>query len=72
LQVKFTQNYVNSIKASEKPYWISDAGCQNLRLYVGTKGKVWYALYRDDDDKKQSRKLAPLLCSQLARLAARL
>lgn len=58
LQARFTQSYINSLKPSEKPYWISDDGCQNLRLYVGAKGKVWYALYRDADGKKQSRKLA--------------
>ncbi|MDL2263659.1 site-specific integrase [Synergistaceae bacterium OttesenSCG-928-I11] len=57
MQARFTQSYVNSLKRPEKPYWVSDDGCQNLRLYVGPKGKVWYAGYRDADGKKQSRKL---------------
>lgn len=57
MQAHFTQTYVNSLKPSEKPYWISDEGCQNLRLYVGASGKVWYALYRDANGKKQSRKI---------------
>jgi integrase len=59
VKVHFTQTYVNSLKPSDKPYWISDEGCQNLRLYVGASGKVWYALYRDSSGKKQSRKIGP-------------
>ncbi len=57
MQARFTQSYIQSLKPSDKPYWVSDVGYQNLRLYVGAKGKVWYALYRDADGKSQSRKL---------------
>jgi integrase len=59
VKVHFTQTYVNSLKPSDKPYWVSDEGCQNLRLYVGSSGKVWYTLYRDSGGKKQSRKIGP-------------
>jgi integrase len=59
VKAHFTQTYVNSLKSSDKPYWISDEGCQNLRLYVGSSGKVWYALYRDASGKKQSSKIGP-------------
>jgi integrase len=57
VRAHFTQTYVNSLKPSDKSYWISDEGCQNLRLYVGVNGKVWYALYRDASGKKQSNKI---------------
>jgi integrase len=57
MQARFTQTYVNSLKPADKPYWISDTGCQNLRLYIGSSGKVWYALYRDANGKRQSHKI---------------
>jgi integrase len=58
--VRFTQNYVSSIKPDpNKPLWITDALTDNLKLYVGTSGaKVWYVYYRLDG-RKASHKLGP-------------
>ena len=57
MKVRLTQANLSTIKPREKPYWITDAGFPNLRLYVGSAGKTWYACYRDDDGKNKSRKL---------------
>ena len=55
---RLTQTYIDKIQTPEKPYWITDEGKQNLRLYVGKTGKVWYVCYRlEGSTKKQSHKL---------------
>ena len=55
---RLTQNYIDKLQTPEKPYWITDEGKQNLRLYVGKAGKVWYVCYRVEGSiKKQSHKL---------------
>lgn len=59
MKIRLTQSYINSIKPPDKPYWITDSGCKNLRLYVGSKSKVWYVGYRDDRGKYQNHKLGP-------------
>lgn len=58
MKVRLTQANLSTIKPKEKPYWITDAGFQNLRLYVGASGKTWYACYRSEEDgKNKSYKL---------------
>ena len=58
--MKFTQSVLHSIKPKDKPYWITDEGCANLRLHVAKSGKKnWYAQYRDENNKHQSHKLGP-------------
>ena len=59
MKKRLTQSYINSIRPPDKPYWITDDGCKNLRLYVGSKGKVWYVGYRDERGKYQNHKLGP-------------
>jgi hypothetical protein len=60
LKIRLTQSYISSLKSAGKPYWITDAGCLNLRLYVGSVEKVWYVCYRlEGDIKKKSHKLGP-------------
>jgi integrase len=54
-----TQTVVSKLTHKEKPYWITDAECKNLRLYVGKTGKVWYMQYDDEYGKHQSRKIGP-------------
>jgi integrase len=57
---KLTQTVVAAFKSAEKGYWVTDEGCENLRLYVGASGaKTWYSQYRDDRGRHQSRKLGP-------------
>ena len=70
MKTRLTQSFVNSIKSPEKPYWITDAGCKNLRLYIGRNSKVWYVGYRDERGKYQNHKLGPageVLTVQVAR-----
>jgi integrase len=71
MKVKLTQAYVSSLKPdTDKPIWITDAGMNNLKLYVGTNGiKSWYLYYRDADGRKASKKLG--LFSQLTVAQAR-
>ena len=58
MKVRLTQASLSTIKPREKPYWVTDSGFPNLRLYVGAAGKTWYACYRNDaDGKNKSRKL---------------
>lgn len=57
MKTRLTQLYISSIKPPEKPYWITDAGCSKLRLYVGTAKKVWYVGYRDLKGSYISHKL---------------
>lgn len=57
MKARLTQLYINSIKPPEKPYWITDAGCSKLRLYVGTAKKVWYVGYRDSKGTYVNHKL---------------
>jgi len=73
MKIRLTQSYVNSIKTPDKPYWITDAGCQNLRLYVGKARKVWYVGYRNNSNIYKNHKLGTtreLLTVALAREAA--
>jgi integrase len=48
---------LNSFKAKDKPYWVTDEGHNNLRLYVGSTGKTWYVDYRGENGKKAHYKL---------------
>ena len=49
---------IQTIKPKDKPYWITDEGCANLRLHVAVSGKKnWYVQYRDAYNKHQSYKL---------------
>jgi integrase len=58
MKIKFTQSSVNNLKSTGKGYWITDGGCENLRLYIGATGKkTWYSRYRNDAGKTQSQKL---------------
>jgi integrase len=57
MKMRLTQTVVSSLKPGEKPYWVSDKGCPNLRLYVGASGKVWYVQYRDERGRHQSYKI---------------
>jgi hypothetical protein len=58
--MRLTQTGVGKIASDGKPFWVTDEGCPNLRLYVGASGsKTWYAQYRDEYGKHQSRKLGP-------------
>lgn len=59
MKIRLTQSSVAALKPRDKAYWITDEGCQNLRLYVGTgpNAKTWYAGYVDEQGKNQSRKL---------------
>jgi integrase len=59
VKIHLTQTTVSALKAKDKPYWITDEGCQNLRLYIGSSKKVWYAAYQNESGKYQSRKLGP-------------
>jgi integrase len=59
MKIRLTQLYINSIKPPEKPYWITDSGCENLRLYVGNKRKVWYVGYRSGTGSYLNHKLGP-------------
>ena len=58
MKARLTQTYINSIKPNPvKPYWITDAVTQNLRLHVGRGGKmVWYVRCMIDG-KQNSHKL---------------
>lgn len=44
---RLTQKYVNSLKASEKPYSIPDGVIPGLSIYVGSKSRTWYLAFRD-------------------------
>jgi integrase len=57
--MRFTQSNVSTLQVKDKPYWITDEGCDNLRLYVGTRNKTWYVDYREANGKKAHRKLGP-------------
>lgn len=57
MKTRLTQLYVNSIKPPDAPYWITDAGCPKLRLYVGTHRKIWYVGYRDEKNTYTNHKL---------------
>jgi site-specific recombinase XerD len=57
--MRFTQSNVSTLKLKDKPYWVTDEGCDNLRLYVGTRNKTWYVDYREANGKKAHRKLGP-------------
>ena len=58
MKAKFTQTYVASIKPTGKVFWLTDAGFQNLRLYVGASGvKTWYVGYQGADGRNKSHKL---------------
>jgi hypothetical protein len=74
MKTRLTQLYVSNLKYPQKAYWITDEGCPNLRLHVGTSSKVWYVCYREEGDtKKKSFKLGTtqaLLSVALAREAA--
>jgi integrase len=59
MKIRLTQLYVNSIKPPEKTYWITDSGCPNLRLHVGSKSKVWYVGYRGENGNYVNHKLGP-------------
>jgi hypothetical protein len=52
MKAHITQSNINTFKPGAKPYWITDDGFKNLRLYVGAAGKTWYACYRSEDDGK--------------------
>jgi integrase len=71
MKVKLTQAYASSLKPNpDKPIWSTDAGMNNLKLYIGTNGiKSWYLYYRDAHGKKASKKLD--LFSQLTVAQAR-
>jgi integrase len=74
MKTRLTQLYVSNLKPPQKAYWITDEGCPNLRLHVGTSSKVWYVCYREDGDiRKKSYKLGTtqqLLSVAFAREAA--
>jgi len=57
LKIHLTQSYVSSIKNTVKAYWVTDAGCQKLRLYVGTSSKVWYVGYRGENGNYANHKI---------------
>ncbi|MDR1581450.1 MAG: Arm DNA-binding domain-containing protein [Synergistaceae bacterium] len=38
-------------------FGVTDEGCDNLRLYIGTRNKTWYVDYREANGKKAHRKL---------------
>jgi integrase len=58
MKANMTQRQVNSLKPKSKPYWVTDEGCQNLRLKVGMSGKkAWYFNYRAENGKWNSEKL---------------
>ena len=57
MKIRLTQTVISALKPKEKPYWITDEGCQNLRLYVGTSKKVWYVAYQNDMGNSQSHRL---------------
>ncbi len=58
MKAHLTQSNISTFKPKDKPYWITDDGFKNLRLYVGSAGKTWYACYRDEaDGKNKSHKL---------------
>jgi integrase len=58
MKMRLTQTGVAALKSEGKGYWITDEGCQNLRMFVGSSGaKTWYASYRDEKGNKQSLKL---------------
>ncbi len=58
MKAHLTQNNISTFKPKDKPYWITDDSFKNLRLYVGSAGKTWYACYRDEADRKnKSHKL---------------
>jgi integrase len=60
LKLRLTQTSVGKIASEGRSFWVTDEGCPNLRLYVGASGgKTWYAQYRDEYGKHQSRKLGP-------------
>jgi integrase len=58
MKIRLTQTSVAALKSAGKGYWVTDGGCQNLRIFVGASGsKTWYASYRDEKGNKQSVKL---------------
>ncbi|MDL2263142.1 site-specific integrase [Synergistaceae bacterium OttesenSCG-928-I11] len=61
MKFHMTQTSIATLKPKDKPYWLTDDDCKNLRLYVGTsdKAKAWYARYRDEYGKSQTVKLGP-------------
>jgi integrase len=59
MKTHLTQTTISTLKSKDNPYWVTDEGCQNLRLYIGTSKKVWYVAYQDEKGHYQSRKLGP-------------
>jgi hypothetical protein len=57
VKMRFTQSNVSTLTVKDKPYCITDEGCDNLQLYVGTRNKTWYVDYRETNGKKAHRKL---------------
>ena len=58
MAVKFTQKYLDSIKATGKVQWFTDAGYKNLLLYVGATGnKVFYLHYRNAAGQRRNHRL---------------
>ena len=71
--IRLTQSYTNSIKTTGKPFWITDEGFNNLRLYVGASGiKTWYVSFWKNNSK-QSYKIgsASVVTVAEARVMAR-
>ncbi|MDR1019277.1 MAG: site-specific integrase [Synergistaceae bacterium] len=59
MKTHLTQTSVTALKPKDKPYWVTDGDCKNLRLYIGVSGKVWYVAYQDERGKYQSHKIGP-------------
>ena len=60
MKANFTQSYLAKIETTGKPFWLTDAGFRNLRLYVAASGnKIFYVGYQDADGRNKSHKLGP-------------
>ena len=57
MKERLTNTSVAALEHKDRAYWVTDSGCDNLRLYVGTRGKTWYVDYRNEHGKKAHYKI---------------